>query len=65
MVRSYWVNFHFRGVLLVWTMVGQGPITLAVGAGGRCLDIFLSSMISLFYLPLSLGDGQIYTEILS
>ena len=24
----------------VWTIVGQGPIALAVGAGGGCLDIF-------------------------
>ena len=24
----------------IWTTVGQGPIALAVGAGGGCLDIF-------------------------
>ena len=24
----------------LWMTVGQGPIALAVGAGGRCLDIF-------------------------
>ena len=23
-----------------WMIVGQGPIALAVGAGGGCLDIF-------------------------
>ena len=34
-------------------IVGQGPTMLAVGAGGGCLDIFLSSIISLFFLPLS------------
>ena len=34
-VRWSWVNFQYRGVL-----VGQGPIALAVGAGGGCLDIF-------------------------
>ena len=35
------------GVLLVWMTVGQGPIVLAVGAGGGCcLDIF--SLIYLF-----------------
>ena len=28
--------------------VGQGPTALVVGAGGGCLDIFLSSIISLF-----------------
>ena len=35
--------------------VGQGPIALAVGAGGGCLDIF-----TLIYpFSLSLGDGPI------
>ena len=24
----------------IWMLVGQGPIVLAVGAGGGCLDIF-------------------------
>ena len=38
----------------VWIIVGQGPTALAGGAGGGCLDIFfLSSIISLFLLPLS------------
>ena len=37
----------------IWISVGQGPIVLAVGAGGGCLDIFLSSIFSLFLLPLS------------
>ena len=34
----------------IWMKVGQGPIALAVGAGGVCLDIF-----TLLYLfsPLS------------
>ena len=31
----------------IWIIVGQ------VGAGGECLDIFLSSIFSLFLLPLS------------
>ena len=39
-VRWFWVNFQFRGVLLIWLIVGQGPIALAVGAGGGGLDIF-------------------------
>ena len=39
-VRRCWVNFQFQGVLLIWIIVGQGPIALAVGAGGGCLDIF-------------------------
>ena len=37
----------------IWIIVGQGPTVLAVGAGGGCLDTFLSSIISLFLLPLS------------
>ena len=32
--------------------VGQGPPALAVGAGGGCLDILLSSILSLLFLPL-------------
>ena len=44
--RRCWVNFQCRGVLLVWMIVGQGPIALVVGAGGGCLDIF--SLICLF-----------------
>ena len=44
----------YRGVLLIWISVGQGPTALAVGAGEGCLDIFfLSSVIALFFLPLS------------
>ena len=39
-VRRYWVNFQCRGLLLIWIIVGQGPVALAVGAGGGCLDIF-------------------------
>ena len=39
-MRWSWVNFQCRGVLLIWMIVGQGPIALAVGAGGGCLDIF-------------------------
>ena len=39
-------------VLLTWITVGQGPIALAVDAGGGCLDIFLSSIISVLFLPL-------------
>ena len=53
MVRWWWVNFQCWGVLLVWIIVGQGPTALTVGAGGGCLAIFLSSIISLFVLPFS------------
>ena len=41
-----------------WIRVGQGPTALAVGAGGVGLDIFLSSIISLFFLPLSLSGRR-------
>ena len=38
--------------------VGQGPIALAVGAGGGGLDIF--TLVYLFsFLSPSLGDGPI------
>ena len=50
--QKCWVNLQCRGVLLVWMIVGQGLIALAVGAGGGCLDFFLSSIFSLFFLLL-------------
>ena len=53
MARWCWVTFQCRGVLLSWIIVGQGSTALAVDTGGGCLDIFLSSIISLFSLPLS------------
>ena len=31
----------------IWAIVGQGPI-----AGGGCLDILLSSVLSLLFLPI-------------
>ena len=57
MVRRCWVNFQCRGVLLIWIIVGQWPIALAVGAGGGCLDIFLLSITSLFFLPRGWSGG--------
>ena len=51
-VRLPKVNFQCWGVLLIWIIVGQRPVALAVGAGGGCLDIFLSSVLSLLFLPL-------------
>ena len=35
----------------IWITVGQGPTALAVGAGGKCLDILLSSILSFLLLP--------------
>ena len=52
-MRRCWVIFQCRGVLLIWIIVGQGPVALAVGAGGGCLDIF-----SLIY-PFSPGGGRV------
>ena len=50
MVGRCWVNFQCRGVLIIWMIVGQGPIALAVGAGGGVF--FPSTIISLFFLLL-------------
>ena len=41
------------GVLLIWITVGQGPTVLAVCAGGVVWTFLLSSVVSLFFLPLS------------
>ena len=54
-VRRCWVNCQCRGVLLIWITVGQGPIVLAVGAGGGCLDIF-SLIYHLSFLSPSLWE---------
>ena len=51
-VQRCWVNFQCRGVLLIWIIVGQGPIALAIGASGVVWTFFLSSITSLFFLPL-------------
>ena len=37
----------------IWMIVGLGLIALAVGAGGGVWTFLLSSIISLFFLPLS------------
>ena len=41
-----------RPTYLIWIRVGQGPTALAVGAGGGVWTFLLSSIISLFILPL-------------
>ena len=40
--------YECRGVLLVWIMIAQRIIALAVGAGGDCMDLF--SLV--YHLPL-------------
>ena len=72
-VRRCWVNFQCRGwsggamVLgklpvpgrpTILITVGQGPIALAVGAGGGGLDIF-TLIYPFSSFSLSLGDGPI------
>ena len=37
----------------IWMLVGQGPIALAVGAGGVVWTFLLSSILSFLFLPLS------------
>ena len=46
----------------IWMIVEQGPIELAVGAGGGCLDILLSSILSLLFLPVSGRRSDTGTE---
>ena len=59
MVRWCCVNFQCRGVLLIWIIVGQEPIALAVGADGGCFGHFFSRLSILFSFSLSLGGGPI------
>ena len=42
----------------IWITVGQGPIALAVIAGGGCLDIF-TLIYPFSSFSLSLGNGPI------
>ena len=49
-------NFPVPGRPTIWIIVGQGPIALAVGAGGGC---FYSPLSLLSSFSLSLGDGPI------
>ena len=51
-MRRCCVNFQCLGVLLIWITVGQEHIALVVGAGGVVWTFFLSSIFSLFFLPL-------------
>ena len=58
MVRKCWVNFQCGASYLIWLIVGQGPIVLAVGAGGGSLNVF-SLIYLLSFLSPSLGDDLI------
>ena len=62
MVRWCWVKLPVPGCPTICIIVGQGPPTLAVGAGGGCLDIFTliyHFSFSPLSLSLSLGGGPI------
>ena len=45
----------------VWMIVGQGPIGLAVGAGGGCLNIF--TLLYHFSFPSPLSETARYRQI--
>ena len=54
--------FQCRVVLLIWIIVGQGRIVLAVGAGGGCCIFFLAP--TFLFPPPTLWDGWIDDVIL-
>ena len=57
-MARYRLKYCLKGPLNQPT--NQGPIALAVGAGwGVVWTFFLSTIPSLLFLPLSLGDGPI------
>ena len=63
-MRWGWVSFQCRGVLLIWSRVGQGPTAVAVGAVAvgavaSFLGHFFSRLSFLFSFSLSLEDGPI------
>ena len=51
-------NLPVPGRPTIWITVGQGPIALAVGAGGGGLDIF-TRIYPFSSFSLSQGDGPI------
>ena len=59
MVRWNWKSYQGRGVLLIWITVGQDPTAFAVGAGLVVGKFFLSYIISLCFLPLSMRRPDI------
>ena len=52
-------KFH-QSLNIPRSIAGQGPIALAVGAGGGCSDVFSSRLSFLSSISLSLGDAAIY-----
>ena len=45
-------NLPVPGRPTIWMIVGQGPTALAVGAGAVVWTFLISSILSLFCLPL-------------
>ena len=59
-VQRCWVNFQCRGVLLIWIIVGQGPIALANRCGWGLFGHFFSHLSLLFSFSLSLWETARY-----
>ena len=51
-------NIPVPGRHIIWMIVWQGPIALAEGAGGGCLDIFTLVYSSVLCLPLFVSKGR-------
>ena len=51
--EGFYLLFLYRGVLLIWILVGQGPIALVVGVGEGLFGHFLSRLSFLFSFSLS------------
>ena len=58
-VRRCWVNIQCQGVLLIQIIVGQGPIALAVGAGGGGVWTFFSLIYHFSFLSEGWSGGAI------
>ena len=60
-MRRCWVNFQCRGVILIWIIVGQWPIALAVSAGGgEVVWTFFSLIYHFSFLSPSLWETARY-----
>ena len=47
------------GVLLIWIIIGQGPVVLVVDAGGGLFQLFFSLVYFFLFFSPSLGDSPI------
>ena len=53
MVRRCWINFQCWGVLLIWMILGQGPVAHEADAAGVVRTFFFSCLSFLFSFSLS------------